>query len=184
MHPLTRRTFLKRSGLCLGAMALGTLLTREGHAKPHFTPRAKRVIYLHMVGAPSQLDLFDHKPELLKHDGEPCPKEFIEGKRFAFIRGHPKLLGTKFKFARHGKNGAEISELLPHLAKVADELAVVRSVQTDEFNHGPAQLFLHTGSGRPGRPSFGSWVSYGLGSENEDLPAYVVLLTGAMAGAG
>src|SRR5262249_46302849 len=159
---------------CLGAMALGSLLARETQAKPHFPARAKHVIYLHMVGAPSQLDLFDPKPELVKRDGELCPKEFIEGKRFAFIRGHPHLLGSKFKFARHGKGGLELSELLPHLATVADELAVVRTVRTDEFNHGPAQLFLHTGSGRPGRPSFGSWVAYGLGSEAEDLPAYVV----------
>ncbi len=203
MHPsyervlaLTRRELFKRSGLCLGAAALASLL-REGAAaerkkpddpmapkSPHFPARARSVIYLHMVGAPSQLDLFDHKPELVRHDGELCPKDFIEGQRFAFLRGHPKLLGTRFKFARHGAGGLEMSELLPNLARVADELAVVRTVHTDEFNHGPAQLFLHTGFGRLGRPSFGSWVTYGLGSENRDLPAYVVLLTGAMAGAG
>ena len=207
MHPveqhllnLTRRTFLKRSGVGIGGMALGSLLAQSmfgasngrtaGAANPHaprpthFAPKAKRVIYLHMVGAPSQLDLFDHKPELLKYDGKPCPEDFIKGKRFAFLRGHPNITASKYKFQRHGKSGAEISELLPNLAKVADELAIVKSIHTDEFNHAPAQLFLHTGFGRLGRPSFGSWVTYGLGSENSDLPAYVVLLSGPLAGAG
>ena len=130
------------------------------------------------------MDLFDHKPELIERDGQLCPQEFIEGKRFAFLRGHPKLLGTRFKFARQGQSGAEISELMPELSKLADELAIVKTVHTDEFNHGPAQLFLHTGFGRLGRPSFGSWITYGLGTENADLPAYVVMITGAMAGAG
>ena len=204
MHPfdehllnVTRRTFLRRSGLGLGAVALGSLLTESlfaaGTAKnagvlaarpTHFAPRAKRVIYLHMVGAPSQLDLFDHKPELLKYDGKPCPDDFIKGKRFAFLRGHPSIAASKYRFARHGGSGAEISELLPHLGKVADEIALVKSVHTDEFNHAPAQLFLHTGFGRLGRPSLGSWVTYGLGSENADLPAYVVMLSGPLAGAG
>ncbi len=196
-HPLlARREFLKRSGLSLGAMSLASLLSESFTAKagslvdplaakhPHFTPRAKHVIYLHMVGAPSQLDLFENKPELTKHDGELCPEDFIKGKRFAFIRGHPKLLGTKFKFQQNGKSGAEISELLPHLKTIADDLTIVKTINTDEFNHGPAQLFLHTGFGRLGRPSFGSWVTYGLGTENQDLPSYVVMLTGAMAGAG
>lgn len=195
---VTRRTFLKRSGVGLGAMALGSLLTEGLFASdatkgeknplaprsPHFAPRAKRVIYLHMVGAPSQLDLFDYKPALQKYDGKPCPDEFIRGKRFAFLRGHPTIAASKYNFQRHGKNGTEISELLPHLAKVADDITVVRSLQTDEFNHAPAQLFLHTGFGRLGRPSMGSWVTYGLGSENQDLPAYVVMLSGPLAGAG
>ncbi|MEO5803934.1 MAG: DUF1501 domain-containing protein, partial [Verrucomicrobiota bacterium] len=110
--------------------------------------------------------------------------ELIEGKRFAFLRGHPKLAASKYKFSQQGKSGQEISELLPHLSKISDDIAIVKSLRTDEFNHGPAQLFLHTGFGRPGRPSFGSWVTYGLGSENENLPAYVVLLSGALAGAG
>jgi uncharacterized protein (DUF1501 family) len=206
MHPAaehllrqTRRTFLQRSGVGVGAMALGSLLTESlfaaapaagGRPNPlapraaHFAPRAKRVIYLHMVGAPSQLDLFDHKPALLDLDGKPCPDEFIKGKRFAFLRGHPKMAASRYAFARHGQSGAEISELLPHLATVADELAIVKSLHTDEFNHAPAQLFLHTGFGRLGRPSFGSWVTYGLGSENSDLPAYTVLLSGPLAGAG
>jgi hypothetical protein len=205
MHPfdeyrqnVTRRAFLKRSGLGLGAMALGSLLAESLFAAdpaagtrnplaarpPHFAPRAKRVIYLHMVGAPSQLDLFDYKPGLEKYDGKPCPDEFIQGKRFAFLRGHPNIAATRQQFQRHGRSGAELSQLLPNLAGVADEIAIVKSIHTDEFNHAPAQLFLHTGFGRLGRPSFGSWVTYGLGSENEDLPAYVVLLSGPLAGAG
>jgi hypothetical protein len=195
---LTRRTFLQQSGVGLGALALGSLLVQSlGAAAPglgavnplaaraaHFAPRARRVIYLHMVGAPSQLDLFDYKPALERYDGQPCPDEFIRGKRFAFLRGHPKIGASRYAFARHGRSGAEISELLPELAQVADELAIVKSVHTDEFNHAPAQLFLHTGFGRPGRPSFGSWLTYGLGSENADLPAYVVLQSGPLAGAG
>ncbi|MFN7140292.1 MAG: DUF1501 domain-containing protein [Limisphaerales bacterium] len=194
---LTRRHFLKRTGLALGATALGALLNENlfsantvpsGSSNPirlpHFAPRAKSVIYLHMVGAPSQLDLFDHKPTLQKFDNQPCPQEFLEGKRFAFLRGHPSLAASRFGFSHHGQSGQEISELLPNLAKVADEIAIVKSMHTDEFNHGPAQLFLHTGFGRPGRPSFGAWVNYGLGSENKNLPAYVVLLSGPLAGAG
>jgi uncharacterized protein (DUF1501 family) len=195
---VTRRAFLRRSGLGIGAMALGSLLTQSlfgasspnaarnplAPRQPHFTPRAKRVIYLHMVGAPSQLDLFDYKPQLEKYDGKPCPDEFIKGKRFAFLRGHPTIAATRQPFQRHGRSGAEISGLLPHLAKVADEIAIVKSLHTDEFNHAPAQLFLHTGFGRLGRPSFGSWVTYGLGSENQALPAYVVMLSGPLAGAG
>jgi Protein of unknown function (DUF1501) len=194
----TRRAFLRRSGLGLGAIALRSLLHGELTAAPslnsirnplaphpsHFPARAKRIIYLHMVGAPSQLDLFDHKPALQAYDGKPCPDAFIQGKRFAFLRGHPTLAASRFNFARHGRSGHEISELLPHLAKIADDLTIVKSLHTDEFNHAPAQLFLHTGFGRLGRPSFGSWVTYGLGSENTDLPAYVVLLSGPLAGAG
>ena len=197
MHPIeahwrdqTRRAFLHRSGVGLGAAALGGLLGQALGAaggaplQTHFAPRAKRVIYLHMVGAPSQLDLFDHKPALERYDGRPAPDEFIKGKRFAFLRGHPKIAASRHAFHRHGQSGAEISELLPHLAGVADELAFVKSLHTDEFNHAPAQLFLHTGFGRLGRPSMGSWVTYGLGSENADLPAYVVLVSGPLAGAG
>src|SRR5262245_48877530 len=193
---ISRRHFLKRTGFSLGSIALGSLLAETlGHTstttanplaarKPHFPARAKQVIYLHMVGAPSQLDLFDHKPTLEKYDDKLCPQEFIEGKRFAFLRGHPKIAASKFKFSRHGQSGQTISELLPNLAKVADDITIINSMRTEEFNHGPAQLFLHTGFGRPGRPSFGSWVAYGLGSENENLPAYVVLLSGPLAGAG
>jgi hypothetical protein len=197
LRQINRREFFKRSGVGLGSIALGSLLAQSiGHAAPaapanplaarpgHFPARAKHVIYLHMVGAPSQLDLFDHKPALEKFHDQPCPQEFIEGKRFAFLRGHPKIAASPYRFDRHGQSGNQISELLPNLAKVADEIAIVKSMQTEEFNHGPAQLFLHTGFGRPGRPSFGSWVTYGLGSENENLPAYVVLLSGPLAGAG
>ena len=192
---ITRRDFLKRGGLALGAAALGTLLNENklfggSSAKavlphlPHFAPRAKQVIYLHMVGAPSHLDLFDYKPTLEKFDGKPCPQELLEGKRFAFLRGHPSLAASRFKFSRHGNSGQEMSQLLPNLARIADDITIVKSMRTDEFNHGPAQMLLHTGFGRPGRPSLGSWVNYGLGSENKNLPAYVVLLSGPLPGAG
>lgn len=194
---INRRYFLKRSGFALGSIALGSLLAKSFGASatvappnplapraPQFPARAKQVIYLHMVGAPSQLDMFDHKPLLEQYDEKPCPQEFIEGKRFAFLRGHPKIAASKYKFSRHGKSGQVMSELLPNMAKVADDITIINSMRTDEFNHGPAQLFLHTGFARPGRPSFGSWVTYGLGSENENLPAYVVLLSGPLAGAG
>jgi hypothetical protein len=184
---LTRRALFHRSGLGLGSLALGWLLSQDarGQSRPtHFAPRAKSVIFLHMVGAPSQLELFDHKPTLAKYDGQPCPKHLIEGQRFAFLRGHPSLLGPRFKFAQHGHSGLELSELLPHLATVADDIVVVKTLHTEQINHGPAQLMFHTGFGRFGRPSLGSWVSYGLGSENRDLPAYVVMITGKVAGAG
>lgn len=203
MHPLeshlqnvSRRGFLNRSGMCLGALALGSLLNEDralaassaddplAPRKPLFAPRAKQVIYLHMIGAPSQLDLFDHKPELVARDGQTCPQELTRGKRFAFIGNELKLAGSTFKFAKHGTSGQEMSELLPNLAKIADEIAIVRSLHTEEINHAPAQMFLHTGFGRGGRPSFGSWVVYGLGSENRDLPAYVVMLSGPLGGAG
>ena len=150
----------------------------------HFPLRAKRVIHLHMVGAPSHLDLFENKPALIKHDGQPCPDKFLEGQRFAFLRGHPKLLGSPYKFERHGQSGREFSELLPKIAAHSDQIAMIKSLHTEEFNHGPAQLFLHSGFGRFGRPSMGSWVSYGLGTENANLPAYVVMITGSIAGAG
>jgi hypothetical protein len=192
---LTRRALLQGSGMGLGSIALSCLLNQESRGasessdplapkRTHFPARAKNVIFLHMVGAPSQLDLFDYKPTLQKFDGQPCPKEFLEGKRFAFLRGHPSLLGTRFKFAQHGQSGLELSELLPHLATVADDIAVVKTLHTEQINHGPAQLMFHTGFGRFGRPSIGSWVSYGLGSENRDLPGYVVMITGRVAGAG
>jgi hypothetical protein len=192
---VTRRALLQAAGMGLGSLALNCLLAEESRAEAavgdslaarqaHFTPRAKNVIFLHMVGAPSQLDLFDYKPTLQKFNGQPCPQELLEGKRFAFLRGHPSLLGTKFKFDKHGKSGLELSELLPHLASVTDEIAVVKTLHTEQINHGPAQLMFHTGFGRFGRPSVGSWVTYGLGSENRDLPAYVVMITGKVAGAG
>jgi len=190
---ITRRQFFLRSGLTLGSLALSTLLRETFGAaptnplapkNPMFKVRAKRVIYLHMIGAPSQLDLFDHKPELAKRDGEECPESLLKGRRFAFIGGKMQLAGTKFKFSQHGRSGQEMSELLPHLAKVADDIAIVKTLHTDEINHAPAQMFLHTGFGRGGRPSFGSWVTYGLGTENQDMPAYTVLLSGPLGGAG
>src|SRR5687767_14308465 len=155
---ITRRQLLGRTGLTLGAFALGSLLAEDCPAaedkvsRTHVPARARHVIYLHMIGAPSQLDLFDHKPELARWDNRPCPEEFIRGRRFAFLRGHPNLSASRFRFARHGQSGQVFSELLPHLGSVADELCVIRSLHTDEFNHAPAQLFLHTGFGRPGRP--------------------------------
>ena len=189
----TRRQFFCRSGFSLGSVALASLLRGQALGAqpnplvtrhPMFAPRAKRVIFLHMIGAPSQLDLFDHKPELNKLDGQDCPESLLKGRRFAFIGGKMQLAGTKFKFARHGRSGQELSELLPHLAKVADDIAIVKTLHTEEINHAPAQMFLHTGFGRGGRPSFGSWVTYGLGTENQDLPAYTVLLSGPLGGAG
>ncbi len=192
---LNRRAFFQRSGLGIGAMALGSLMRNESaqaatasnplaaHAA-RFAPKAKRIIYLHMIGAPSQLDLFDPKPELVKRDGEACPDSLLKGRRFAFIGGEMKLSGSKFKFGRHGQSGQHMSELLPHLAGVADEIAVIRSMHTEEINHAPAQMFLHTGFGRGNRPGLGSWVTYGLGSDNANMPAYVVLLSGPSGGAG
>src|SRR5262249_49029508 len=144
---------------------------------PHFAPKAKRVIYLHLTGSPPHLDLFDYKPELVKRDGQLCPDDFIKGKRFAFTSGTPKLLGTKHEFARYGKEGIWMSDALPPLQSVADELCVIRSMNPDQFTHAPAELLIYTGSPRSGRPSMGAWVTYGLGTENEDLPGFVVLIS-------
>jgi hypothetical protein len=189
---VSRRAFIRRGGFSLGAIALGQLLSERSSAQQnplaarvgHFAARAKHVIYLHMIGAPSQLDLFDYKPALVRHDGQVCPEELLRGRRFAFIGGRMALAGTTFRFRKHGRSGQEISALLPNLATVADDIAIVRTLHTDEINHAPAQMFLHTGFGRGGRPSFGSWLAYGLGSENQDLPAYVVLVSGPTGGAG
>lgn len=192
-----RRELFQKVGTGVGSFALGTLLADEMHAKrsqpisssgneavSHFRPKAKNVIFLHFVGAPSHLDLFEHKPALNKYDGQPCPKEYLEGARFAFIRGEPKLLGTEFSYRKHGESGLEMSDLLPHLSTVADEMAMIKTLHTSQFNHGPAQLFFHTGFPRFGRPTAGSWVNYGLGSENKNLPGFVVLITGSVGGAG
>ncbi len=193
--PLTRRHFLHDCGIGVGKIALAGLLTdafrRPSFAasassrthpltpKPaHFRATAKRVIHLFMAGAPSQLELFDNKPKLTELEGKPIPPSVIGGQRYAFIRPDAAVLGPRYKFAKHGKSGAELSEMLPHLAKVADDICVVRSVRTDQFNHAPAQIFLNTGFSQPGRPSLGSWVLYGLGSETQDLPAFVVMSTG------
>ena len=186
---LSRRHFLSRTGAGLGSLALGSLLHRDllGEVPPALravAPKAKSVIFFHMTGAPSQLDLFDEKPVLRKYDRQPAPESLFEGKRFSFLRGHPKLLGSPYQYTQHGRSGLALSELLPHLGTVADELCLVKSVHTSEFNHGPAQLVFHTGLNRQGNPSLGSWTTYGLGSESENLPAYVVFLTGNTPGAG
>jgi hypothetical protein len=190
VRSLTRRHFFRNSGLGLGAIALQHLLGGQGTAcavphvdpmspkAPMIAPRAKRVIYLHMAGSPSQLELFDDKPELKKLHMQDAPPSFLEGKRFAFIKGVPKVLAGQFSFAQHGQSGQVISELLPHFSRVADRACVIRTVHTDQFNHAPAQLFVQTGSPRLRNPSMGSWVTYGLGSENENLPGFVVLLSG------
>jgi hypothetical protein len=177
---LQRRHFIKNSGLSLGAMALGTMNASAKEKKSFQTHegKAKSVIYLHMAGSPSQLDLFDYKPTLERLNGTPCPKELFEGKRFAFIKKHPALLASQYKFKKYGQSGLEMSTLLPHLGGVADELCMVRSMTTDQFNHAPAQLLLHTGKPQFGGASMGSWVNYGLGSVNKDLPGYVVLTSG------
>jgi hypothetical protein len=188
----TRRHFLKSCTTGLGAIALGSLFgcntatsteaekaaAMAVNAGAHFAPRAKRVIYLHMAGAPSQLELFDYKPTLDRLDGQPCPPSLMEGKRFAFITGVPNMLGHQFAFRQHGESGAWISDRLPHFSSVADEICFLKAMHTDEFNHAPAQLLLYSGSPRLGRPSMGSWVTYGLGSMNENLPGYVVLVSG------
>jgi uncharacterized protein (DUF1501 family) len=181
LRRITRRHFFEQASFGIGGLALASLVGDAAHAQTpglQFAPRAKRVIYLFMAGAPSQIDLFDPKPALVEHDGQDIPEEFVKGERFAFIKGKPKLLGSPFRFQRHGRSGTEISELLPHLAKVADDIAIVRSMQTTQFNHAPAQIFMNTGHQVIGRPSLGSWLSYGLGSESKDLPAFVVLLSG------
>ena len=149
---------------------------------PHFAPRAKRVIYLFMAGAPSQLDLFDPKPKLIEHNGRPVPEEMIKGQRFAFLTGVPNLLGSPFNFAKHGQSGADLSELLPHLATAIDDVAFVKSMHGEAFNHDPAQIFMNTGHTLAGRPSMGAWMTYGLGSENADLPGFVVLCSGGADG--
>ena len=144
---------------------------------PHFAPKAKRVIYLHLTGSPPHLDLWDHKPELVKRDGQECPDEYIKGKKFAFTSGTPKLMGSPRNFKQYGKNGLWMSDAIPHLHSVADDLCIINSMTTDHFNHAPAELFVHTGFQQPGRPAFGAWTTYGLGSENQNLPGYVVLIS-------
>jgi hypothetical protein len=146
-------------------------------SRPHFAARAKRVIYLHLTGSPPNLDLFDYKPQLIQRNGEPCPQSFLDGREFAFTSGTPTLLGTPQKFLQVGKSGSWMSQAIPQLHRVADELCLVHSMTTDQFNHAPAELLIYTGSPRTGRPSLGSWVTYGLGSENQDLPAFVVLIS-------
>lgn len=188
-----RRCFLGQTGLQFGACALSQLLTAdqapvakaaEAAVLPHHPAPARAVIYLHMIGAPSQLDLFDEKPELVRRHDQPCPPEVTKGRDFAFIGKTSALAGSPWRFQQHGQSGQVLSELLPHLGGVADELAVIRSIHSDEINHAPAQMMLHTGFGRAGRPSVGSWINYGLAAETQNLPGYVVLLSGPPGGAG
>jgi hypothetical protein len=188
---VTRRHFLRDCGVGLGKIALAGLLTDSfargasipagslAPREPHFKAKAKRVIHLFMAGAPSQLELFDYKPELAKLEGKPLPPSVIGGQRYAFIRPDAAVLGPRYKFSKHGRSGAELSETLPHLANVADEICLVKSVSTDQFNHAPAQLFFNSGFSQPGRPCLGSWVLYGLGAETQELPAFVVMSTGS-----
>jgi hypothetical protein len=190
---LTRRHFFRDCGVGLGSMALTTLLNGQGQAQggqkvtasnplapknPHFPGKAKRVIYMFMAGAPSQLELFDYKPELVKYNGKPVPQELVKGINYAFIKPDAALYASELKFSRHGQSGAEISEALPYLSKVVDDITIVKSMMTDAINHAPAQIFMNTGSVQFGRPSMGSWVTYGLGCETQDLPAFVVLSSG------
>ncbi|MBI1916249.1 MAG: DUF1501 domain-containing protein [Planctomycetes bacterium] len=192
---VARRWFLKECGVGLGAIGLADLLGLSAAAapkatdplttrQPPFTPKAKSVIYLFMAGGPSHLELFDNKPELARWDGKLPPPDLVKNYRAAFINPNSKLLGPKFKFARHGKSGAELSELLPHLATQADDLCIVKSMVTDAFNHAPAQIFMNTGAQQFGRPSLGAWTLYGLGSESKDLPGFVVFSTGSKGPSG
>ena len=196
LQAITRRHFLEIGATGIGAAALASLLgcetapdLRLANARPngldpmaplvpHFPAKARRVIFLHMAGAPSQLELFDYKPVLARLDGQLCPESLLEGKRFAFIKGIPKMLGPQFAFQQHGESRAWVSDRMPHLATVVDEIAFLKAMHTDQFNHAPAQLLVHTGGPQLGRPSIGSWVTYGLGTENQNLPGFVVLLSG------
>lgn len=192
LQAATRRHFFRQSGFGIGAAALtglfnDSLLAAPSESRatnpmaarpPMFPAKAKSVIYLFMAGAPSQVDLLDPKPMLQKYDGQNVPAELTKGERFAFIKGTPRLLGSPFEFGRCGKSGAEISELLPHLKNVADDISIIRSLHTTQFNHAPAQIFMNTGFQIIGRPSMGSWMTYGLGSECKDLPGFVVLISG------
>src|SRR3954470_13849322 len=200
LQHLTRRHFLQQSQLGLGAIALSSLLGLDCPAapadgtrsvtttlsgvvnplaprQPHFAPKAKQVIYLHMTGSPPNLDLWDYKPELVKRDGQDCPDTFLKGRTFAFTTGVPKLLGTPRKFAQYGDGGQWMSDALPHFHDIPDEMCMVHSMYTEQFNHAPAELLIYTGSPRSGRPAIGAWLTYGLGSESEDLPGYVVLIS-------
>lgn len=185
----TRRHFLRDCATGLGALWLSTATGPAANASAlptnqkaaqiaHFAGKAKRVIFLHMAGGPSQHEMFVNKPELQKFDGKDCPQEFLEGKRFAFIRGVPQLLGPRWPFRQHGESGAWVSDRLPHFAKMVDDVCFVHSMSGEQFNHAPAQLLLHTGNQNLGYASMGSWVTYGLGTENQDMPGYMVLLSG------
>ncbi len=190
---VTRRWFFEQCGVGLGAIALGQLLPAASAAepanplaprKPPFPPKAKRVIFLFMAGAPSHLELFDYKPQLAKFNGTLPPPDLLKGYRAAFINPSSKLLGPKFRFSKYGQSGAEISELLPHTAGIVDDIAIVKSMVTDAFNHAPGQLLMNTGSQQFGRPSMGAWVTYGLGAESQELPAFIVFSSGKKGPSG
>jgi Protein of unknown function (DUF1501) len=189
---VTRRHFLSGAGLGLGALALSTLVGKESRADvaidamqplaergPQFAPRAKSIIYLHLTGSPPNLDVYDFKPELVKRDGQECPQQFLAGKTFAFTSGTPKLMGTPRKFSQYGQAGAWLSDAVPHFHAddIVDEMCFIHSMNTDQFNHAPAELLIYTGSARSGRPALGAWVTYGLGTENQNLPGFVVLIS-------
>ena len=194
LREMTRRQLFKDCGVGLGKIALASLLCGAQSALarsvisqaaasanpmapklPHFAAKAKRIIYMFMAGAPSQLDLFDNKPMLVKFDGQTIPPSFTKGQRYAFIEPNAALMSSRYAFSRHGQCGTELSEMLPHLSQIVDDITLVKSVHTDQFNHAPAQIFANTGTAQLGRPSMGSWVTYGLGSESTDLPGFVVL---------
>ena len=192
---VTRRHFFRDCGMGLGSVALASLLNDNAAAQirnplapkqPHFKGKAKRVIYLFQAGAPSQLELFDYKPGLAKYNGKPCPPELLKGQTLAFIKPDAALYATEMKFSKHGQSGAELSEAIPHIAGVADHLTIIKSMHTEAVNHAPGQIFMSTGSQQFGRPSFGAWVTYGLGSETQELPAFCVLSSagGTSGGAG
>jgi hypothetical protein len=188
MNMLARRWFLQQCGIGMGALALPSLLEASvdplAPKQPQFPGKAKNVIFLFMAGAPSHLEMFDYKPQLAKFDGTLPPPELLKGYRAAFINPNSKLLGPKFKFAKYGQSGAEVSELLPHFSKIVDEVAIVKSMTTDAFNHAPGQILMNSGSMLFGRPSMGAWVTYGLGSESQNLPAFVVFSSGKKGPSG
>lgn len=185
LQDATRRHFLRDCTTGLGAMWLSSLAGKASASQTidtslgtHFAAKAKRVIFLHMAGAPSTLDMFDYKPDLARLDGQATPESFLEGKRFAFIQGVPKMLGPQFPFHQAGQSGQWISDQFPHFEKVIDDVCFIKSMTTTQFNHAPAQFLIHTGTQNMGHPSIGSWTTYGLGTENANLPGYIVLLSG------
>jgi len=197
LHAVTRRYFFKECGVGLGKIALASLIVGPkafavsnpadnpmAPQKPHYQAKVDKIIFLFMAGAPSQLDLFDRKPMLEKFDGSPVPAEIIKDQRYAFIDRDAAMMASRYKFSKHGESGAELSEALPHLREVVDELVIIKSMTTHLFNHAPAQIFMNTGSPQLGRPSIGSWATYGLGSEADDLPGYVVLNSGGGTSGG
>ncbi len=197
LRDITRRHFFQDCGVGLGKIALASLFTGPRifsalperstslrSRQPHYPPQVDRVIFMFMAGAPSQLDLFDYKPTLSKYDGKPVPAEVVKDQRYAFIERDAKLMASRFSFARWGQSGTELSEIIPHLREIVDDIVIIKSMTTDVFNHAPAQIFMNSGSSQLGRPSMGSWVTYGLGSESKDLPGFVVLSSGSGTSGG